>query len=91
MKNERDELVARVKEEILREVNVQSAGRFKVTDLAEHLGNLGRGADAAWKITYDTSSNVIQDGRIAAGALEAWKITYDTSSAVITPGNEVKR
>lgn len=66
-------IVSRVTESIVRELSSRPGG--SAADLGELVG-----AETAWKITYDTSSEAISSIRgIAAVGEQAWKITYDTS------------
>lgn len=79
IENERDELIARTKTEVLKELKANEPRAFSVADLRTHLKGLGD--VAAWKITYDTASGPIERGvgRVNPGDTAAWKITYDTA------------
>lgn len=89
-----DEVVARVTEEVANEVRTYEREMFRVGDLRSYLTELvDAGGGSAWKITYDTSSGVIQGlSQVARlGGDPAWKITYDTSSGRFAPGLETEQ
>lgn len=79
-----DEVVRRVREQVVKEMKGHEERVFGVADLRAHVSELaGLGGDAsAWKITYDTkrspSIEGLRDVAGLGGDVSAWKITYDT-------------
>lgn len=90
-KKQIEAIVARVTDEVRKEVATFEAGAFRVDDLKAQLEGLSSaGNTQAWKITYDTSSSALQSPR-ADALTAAWAITYDTSSSRVArdiPGDK---
>lgn len=78
---ERNDIVAKVKAQVLSELSVHDK-QFQVSDLTAHLGGLSKGGDQAWTISYSTSAAVLRNPGLR-GAEAAWTISYSTSSAAI--------
>ena len=82
-KKQIEAIVTRVTDEVRKEISTNEIGAVRVEDLKAQLEGLSSaGNTQAWKITYDTSSSVLQSAR-GDGMKEAWSITYDTSSSRI--------
>ena len=80
-KKQIEAIVTRVTDEVRKEISVNETGAFRVDDLKAQLDGLSAaGNTQAWKISYDTSSSVLQKPR-GEGLTEAWTISYDTSSS----------
>ncbi len=86
MPNEPDinDIVARVSAQVLREVK-SSERVFRVGDLNSHVLDFSKGGDAAWTVTYSTTSATL-DGIDRIRSLDdiAWSITYSTSKPTLT-------
>jgi hypothetical protein len=80
-----NEVVARVMNDVAQEVKGYEKA-FRVTDLQTQLAGLAKvGGQAAWTISYSTSSASIAalSDRVRVGGEAAWTISYSTSSAAI--------
>ncbi len=81
-------LIGRVTESVVSEVKRSEAERgISIAELRDHATELGGGKlPSAWKISYDTSGNLVGNAMGPA----AWKISYDTSGKALLPGDGVK-
>lgn len=83
-----NEIFRRVSEEVSKEVGsggaVGAASAFKVSDLRAQFADLVKGGEAAWTISYSTSSARLDSaGDLGRLGNAAWTISYSTSSAAL--------
>ena len=71
-----------------KEIAVGEATRFEVADLRAQFADLVKGGNAAWTISYSTSSAAIN--QLERLGQVAWTISYSTSSAAIIDRQAVK-
>lgn len=77
-----NEIVARVTQEVTKEVTTGEARSFGVTDLRAQFPELGEVGKRAWTISYSTASNIGINAGLVQGqpGNVAWTISYNTSS-----------
>lgn len=84
-----NEIFRRVSDEVAKEIGTPvapAANAFKVSDLRAQFSDLVKGGEAAWTISYSTSSaRVGNAGDLGRLGDTAWTISYSTSSAALTP------
>lgn len=84
-------LVARVSDEVRKEVSANEATAFRVDDMKAQLDGLSAaGNTQAWKISYDTSSAALSS-KVTDSLTQAWKISYDTSSSVLASDSAITK
>jgi hypothetical protein len=80
-------IVARVRSEVLQEVQVNEAATFDVAKFNSNAVDLAQiGGDNAWTIGYSTARGSITAGEISSQVDNAWAITYTTALGSVADG-----